>query len=275
LLLAEDSYGRRKRLEFVAATIRAYDPKRILDIGCGTGTNLTVPLAAMFGDRQFLGVDVDTRSIASARNSACPDNLRFATIDALNSEPAFDCVIASEVLEHVEDPPAFLDRLRGLTEAGGYLVVTVPNGYGPFEWCALMEAILHLSGLQGMLRRIKHCFVRPAPAPTAAGVPTLAVSPHVNFFSRRALLSLFSAAGFRVQRFRPTTFLCGYGMDSIVRNRPIVAWNAAVADRLPPWCASDWMFELSPDRPHQQTPWQPNWWGRFRGQLNRRRWGLR
>lgn len=274
-MLAEDSYGRRKRLEFVAATIGAHDPKRILDIGCGTGANLTVPLAAMFGGRQFLGADVDARSIAAARSADCPANLRFATIDALDAEPPFDCVIASEVLEHVEDPPAFLDRLRGLTEADGRLIVTVPNGYGPFEWCALMEAVLHLSGLQGLLRGIKHRLVRTGPTPTAAAAPTLAVSPHINFFSRRALLSLFDAAGFRVQRFRPTTFLCGYGIDAIITNGPVIAWNATVADRLPPWCASDWMFELSPDGTHRQATWQPGGWSRFRRRLNQRRWGLR
>lgn len=274
-MLAEDSYGRRKRLEFVASIIRTHNPSRILDIGCGTGANLTLPLANIFCDYQFLGADIDVRSIDSARRADLPMNVRFATIDALDEEEPFDCVIASEVLEHVEDPPAFLDRLRNLTQPGGRLILTVPNGYGPFEWCALFEALLHMSGLQKILRNAKHRIVKTPMAAYEGSVSTLAVSPHINFFSRRTLLPLFEAAGFKVQQFQPTIFLCGYGIDSVIRSSAVIAWNAAVADRLPPWCASDWMFELEPEAARQQSRWRPNSWGRFRRWLNRRRWGLR
>ncbi|MDA1323547.1 MAG: methyltransferase domain-containing protein [Proteobacteria bacterium] len=273
-MLTEDSYGRRKRLDFVAAAIKTHDPTRILDIGCGTGANLTVPLARIFCNCQFLGADVDVRSIESARNADLPANVRFVTIDALGEEEPFDLVIASEVLEHVEDPPAFLDRLRKLTRPEGRLILTVPNGYGPFEWCALFEALLHMSGLQRLLRSAKHRLIKTPAAHDAAPESTLAVSPHINFFSRRILLSLFQAAGFKVRRFQPTTFLCGYGIDSGIRSSPVIAWNAAVVDRLPPWCASDWMFELEPDNTRRQATWRPSPWGRFRRWLNRRRWGL-
>lgn len=274
-MLSEDSYGRRKRLDFVATIIRTRGAQRILDIGCGTGANLTLPLAGMFSDCRFLGADIDTRSIEAAQGSDHPQNVRFATIEALNGEPPFDCVIASEVLEHVDDPSAFLDLLRNLTVPDGRLIVTVPNGYGPFEWCALFEAVLHLSGVQGFLRGMKNVFSRTASAGAQTAAPTLAVSPHINFFSRSTLLSLFQMAGLEVHGFRPTTFLCGYGIDSFIRSDRAIAWNAAVVDRLPPWCASDWMFELAPQADHSSASWQPNAWGRFRRWLNRRRWDLK
>jgi len=273
-LLTEDSYGRRKRLEFVASSVRAHNPPRILDIGCGTGVNLTLPLAKIFCNCQFLGADIDVRSIESAGSADLPANVRFVTIDALGEEDPFDLVIASEVLEHVEDPPAFLNRLRELTRPGGRLILTVPNGYGPFEWCTLVEALFNLSGLQRHLRSVKHRIIKARSADDRGTAPTLAVSPHINFFSRRTLLSLFQAAGLKVRRFQPTTFLCGYGIDSIIRHSPVIAWNAAVADRLPSWCASDWMFELERDNTRQQAGWRPGPWGRFRRWLNRRRWGL-
>ena len=40
--LPEDSYGRAKRFEFISAIIRDHSPRQILDIGCGTGTQLTI-----------------------------------------------------------------------------------------------------------------------------------------------------------------------------------------------------------------------------------------
>jgi SAM-dependent methyltransferase len=271
-LLTEDTYGRRKRLEFVASAVRVEKPARILDIGCGTGANLTLPLAKLHSDVHILGVDIDAKSINYARKADHPGNVRFATLEDLQEKDAFDLVIASEVLEHVENPPEFLDHLIELARPGGRLLVTVPNGYGPFEWCAFLEALLHLSGMQAVLRRVKRIVIR-MPAPDGEGAaPTFAVSPHINFFSRRSLLNLFDAAGLRVKRFQPTTFLCGYGLDSIIRSRKAIAWNAAVADRLPAWCASDWMFELETGNARLEGKWRSNGWGRFRRRLNRRRW---
>jgi hypothetical protein len=40
------------------------------------------------------------------------------------------------VLEHVLDPEAILDRLRGLLAPGGVLAVTVPNDFSPLQLAA-------------------------------------------------------------------------------------------------------------------------------------------
>ena len=219
----------------------------------------------MFPDVAIVGTDDDMASLDHARAAPHPGNVSFGEAAP---EDKFDLVIASEVLEHVADPPAFLSALVARMRPGGRLIVTVPNGYGPFEALALTEALLNLSGLQRLLRRLRG---RPAVTATAN---TLAVSPHVNFFSRRALRRLFAAAGLAVESWTPTTFLCGYGVDHLVRGPRIVAWNVRLADALPPWCASDWMFELSIAAPARATAWRRNGWGRFRRSLNLRRWGL-
>lgn len=273
-MLAENSYGWRKRLDFVAETVDGIAASRVLDIGCGTGAGLTVPLAEACPRAEFTAVDSDARSIRWAQQAPHPANLRFCDAEPRPGRQ-FDVVIASEVLEHVEDPAAFVLHLRGFLRQGGRLVITVPNGYGPFEAFALFEALLNMSGAQRILRAIKR---RGAPAPDHGdeASATLAISPHVNFFSRRALMRLFEAAGLRLNRFRPTSFLCGYLVDSLIRSPRVVAWNARVADRLPPCFASDWMFELEPQElpPGAPAPWRRNAWGRMRRRLNLRRWGL-
>lgn len=272
----ENSYGWRKRLGFVSRVVRETAPATALDIGCGTGAALTVPLAEAFPALDILGVDSDAVSIGRAMAEPHPGNVRFSEREPA-AERQFDLVIASEVLEHVEDPQAFLDRLRDFARPGGRIVVTVPNGYGPFEACALFEALFNLSGAQRMLRRALGR-AKDRQAASAAPPLTMAVSPHINFFSRGALLALFAGAGLRLRRFQTTTFLCGYGIDSLIAGERIVAWNARAADRLPAWCASDWMFELEPGAPPDagtRPPWRGNGWGRFRRRLNERRWGLR
>jgi SAM-dependent methyltransferase len=274
-LLAENSYGWRKRLDFVAETVDSVGASRVLDVGCGTGAGLTVPLAAACPRAEITAVDSDVRSIRWAQQAPHPANLRFSETEPPPGRQ-FDVVVASEVLEHVEDPAGFVLHLRGFVRRGGRLVITVPNGYGPFEAFALFEALLNMSGAQRILRAIKR---RGAsmPVPEDEASATLAISPHVNFFSRRALLRLFEASGLRLSRFRPTSFLCGYLVDSLIRPPRIVAWNARVADRLPPCFASDWMFELEPQELPPATPavpWRRNAWGRMRRRLNLRRWGL-
>jgi SAM-dependent methyltransferase len=268
--LPEDSYGRAKRFDFVATTIMARRPRDILDIGCGAGTQLTAPLAEAFPGIAVTGVDQDARSLAWARAHGAARNLSFLAPAELAPDRRFDLVIASEVLEHVADPMTFLNQLTARLAPGGRLVLTIPNGYGVFEWMALAEVLLNLTGIQAVLRRLKrrrHDRVDDLPT-------TLANSPHVNFFSFGELDGLFTAAGLSVERYRARTALCGYLVDSLIRHDRLVAWNARIADRLPVWCASDWMFELQLLRPARATAWRRGVWASWRKRLNERRWGI-
>jgi SAM-dependent methyltransferase len=266
---AEDSYGRVKRLDFVRALVRERAPRRILDIGCGTGMQLTAPLAAAHPEIEIIGVDSDAASIAwaSARNRLA--NLRFA-VGELAAGAEFDLVIASEVLEHVAAPGDFLQMLRRRLATDGRLIITVPNGYGIFEWCALGEVLLNLSGLQAVLRRLKRGPGAVAPDEAL----TLAVSPHVNFFSLRELRRLFDEFGLAVESARPRTLVCGYILDSLLRAPRLIAANARLADRLPLWCAADWMFALKIAGPPRAGTWRRGAWARWRKRLNERRWRI-
>lgn len=267
--LSEDSYGRRKRLDFVVEVFKELRPANVLDIGCGSGTQLTRPLAELFPDVTITGTDLDHTSIEWARTQHPPGNLCFQAPDEISSEIRYDAVIASEVLEHVEAPDIFLRELRARLAPGGRLIVTVPNGYGPFELMSLVEIGLNRSGLQVLLRRVKRALFGAARPHT---IDTLAVSPHVNFFSSRELRQLFADLGLVVVRYRPRTILCGYLLDSALRHRRIAVLNATLADHLPAWCASDWMFELSPVAPPGTPHWRRGAWARLRKRLNECRW---
>lgn len=270
---AEDSYGRVKRLTFVAALMDS-DGLSVLDVGCGTGSQLTRPLAEIFPSAHILGIDSDRASLAAARGAGGPPSLNYAQSDDLDPGKRFDRVIASEVIEHVEDPHGFLLWLRDRAAPGGRILITVPNGYGAAELSQAVEALAILSGIWSFIRRIKRrIFGQPAEDATALS-DSHAVSPHVNFFTRRDLLDLFAAAGLEVRRFAPRTFLCGFLLDQIVSALNLADWNARVADRLPAALASDWMFELSIAGPPRPSPWRRSALARARRALNRRRWGL-
>lgn len=272
-MLPEDSYGRLKRQSFVEAAIREAQPRTVLDFGCGTGAQLTGPLAAEFPAISFHGADVDPSTIAWARRHSTLPNLTFGTPDSLPEDQRFDMIIASEVLEHVDDPPSLLRNLHCRLADGGRLIVTVPNGYGPFEAMALVEALLTLGGILPLLRRLKALMLGPPPV-TPDDPATLANSPHINFFTRPALSTLLDNAGFPCLRFQPRTVFCGFVFDWIVRGR-IAHWNARLGDRLPAWCASDWMFVCSKSAPSlRENAWRRSSLARWRRRVSEARWGL-
>jgi 2-polyprenyl-3-methyl-5-hydroxy-6-metoxy-1,4-benzoquinol methylase len=241
--LREDAYGTRKRVEFASALIAALRPKRVLDFGCGSGAQLTFPLAQIFPQVEFLGVDSDAPSIAHAAAECRAPNLRFAPAAALQGDERFDLVIASEVIEHVQSPLGLLRSLAARLDPGGRMLLTLPNGYGPFELAELSRDLLELAGILPVARSIKRALLRQGPPATR---DTYAVSPHVNFFSLAEIRAAIAAAGLREVEFRPRTLLCGFGFDLVVRGETLTGWNAAAAERLPASLASDWMFVLEP-----------------------------
>ena len=89
----------------------------ILEIGCGEG-HQSQHLSRMC-DRLY-GVDVSARAVRRARRR-CPEG-RFAAGDPFSfrlaeAPPAFDLVVACEMLYYVKDIPRFLERLSQLGRA--------------------------------------------------------------------------------------------------------------------------------------------------------------
>ena len=111
---------------------RAGSPERLLDIGSGQGDFL-VDAAARWPHASLVGLEASRRGneITRAKLPAAS----FALVD-LSQDLAPDPRLAnwathalcSEVLEHVDDPVAFLRHARAYLAPGARLVVTVPGG---------------------------------------------------------------------------------------------------------------------------------------------------
>ncbi|HEV2569171.1 bifunctional 2-polyprenyl-6-hydroxyphenol methylase/3-demethylubiquinol 3-O-methyltransferase UbiG [Sphingomonas sp.] len=97
------------------------------DVGCGAGL-LCEPLARLGAD--VVGIDAAPENIAAARLHAEGQGLaidyRTGSIDVLGAEP-FDLITSMEVIEHVEDPAAFLGGLAAALAPGGMLILSTPN----------------------------------------------------------------------------------------------------------------------------------------------------
>jgi SAM-dependent methyltransferase len=240
--MPETSYGLARRLAFIAAAIQSGGAHSVLDLGCGTGAYVLGPLARRFPGVKFTGVDSDASSIAAARQAIALPNVALHLAAEFQTEARYDLVIASEVIEHVESPATFLVDIAARLRPEGRLLLTLPNGYGAAEWASFTEAVLRLTGVFGLLQRAKRLLVPAAAGATARD--SLAVSPHINFFSLGALRRLLADTGWRIVAFQPRGLLCGFGWDLVIRGERLTAWNQRAADRVPPALVADWMFLL-------------------------------
>lgn len=96
--------------------------RRILDVGCGTGTMLTY--LASFGKAE--GVDIDEEAIGYCRDRGL-QNVRLGEASSLPfGDGSFDLVTALDVVEHLDDDVAAFREMKRVLRPGGQILVTVP-----------------------------------------------------------------------------------------------------------------------------------------------------
>jgi 2-polyprenyl-3-methyl-5-hydroxy-6-metoxy-1,4-benzoquinol methylase len=129
LARSHDLYAQTK-YQILLGHLRGEPPLSILNAGCGSG-ELSFLLAAV--GHRVLGIDPGPNYIDLARQNAedaSIDNCSFlvSSIEEFTSEEVFDCVAATDVLEHIDDDRAALEKMVRLVKPGGLLLITVPAG---------------------------------------------------------------------------------------------------------------------------------------------------
>jgi 2-polyprenyl-3-methyl-5-hydroxy-6-metoxy-1,4-benzoquinol methylase len=238
----ENLWGYAKRLRFVEGVIaeafpeRPLDSLRILDVGCGNGSHLALPLARR--GFEVTGIDIDARSIEHAKQLAKDlPNAAFICGDVARLKAGhFEVVILAEVLEHMTKPRVLLaDSAEHLAE-GGVMIVTVPNGYGEFEIDSKLFRLLRAQRLVNALAK--------------SGRETMAAtdnheSGHVQSFTRGRLRRLFTECSLSVFREAAASLMAGpFVGHTLARSDRFIEWNSRVTDKLPLAFASGWYFAL-------------------------------
>ena len=117
----------RARRQVVAELIRRKvslpEGARLLEIGCGTGHNLT--MLGEFGQVDALEVDPIARGMAEKRLGR---TVLSSPLPALEGVPddTYDMVAALDVVEHIPDDKAALEGISRVLKPGGKLLMTVP-----------------------------------------------------------------------------------------------------------------------------------------------------
>lgn len=120
--------GRRELLKLIFSRKK---PKRILDIGCGTGETLSY-LKVLFPSCELYGVDLSLLAVRFSKERS-HKNIYHANATKLSfKENFFDAVLFLDVLEHVNNHQKAIKEAKRVVKNGGMIIITSPAL--PFIW---------------------------------------------------------------------------------------------------------------------------------------------
>lgn len=105
--------------------------KRVLEVGCGYG--YLVPQLCSMG-AEYVGVDISLSAVRQFPKSAYENSVAMVA-DGKHlpfADRTFDCVVCTEVFEHVTHPQVIVNECFRVARAGGVLAFSCPNYFGLF-----------------------------------------------------------------------------------------------------------------------------------------------
>jgi 2-polyprenyl-3-methyl-5-hydroxy-6-metoxy-1,4-benzoquinol methylase len=151
--------------EELEAALKRNKQPRVLDTGCATGA-----LLEKLRDRGWACAGVEISSAADYARAERGLDVRKASLEESRFPGAsFDLVLASHLIEHLNDPAAFVREAYRVLAPGGHFLVTTPN----------------IAGFQARLFR---------------GRWRSAIFDHLYLFSTKTLSSLLRQSGFVIER---------------------------------------------------------------------------
>ena len=248
----ENTYGSLKRLEWIERHISPGD--KVLEVGCGTGVMITLPLLERGVD--VVGLDLDGPSISYGERVARQHGLdpeRLLCRDLNDLEGAWDVIVLSEVLEHQTDIQVqdLLRLVYSRLAPGGFIMVTAPNGRGWFElesylWFRIgVGRLLTATRLVSGVEYVKRLFL--GDYTDTPYVSTLDASPHLQRFSIRSLAQAVTDAGFRVRETDGSVLMSGpFSNVAFTGIRPIMSSNRRLGSRFKRAAASFFVAAQKP-----------------------------
>jgi 2-polyprenyl-3-methyl-5-hydroxy-6-metoxy-1,4-benzoquinol methylase len=233
-----------KKLEFLFSAITEYASRRgkelhdlsVLEVGCARG-GITIPLTTL--GCQVTAFDIDSDAVADLRsklNDVANHRVALSVDNGYTFDDGrlYDIVIVSEVIEHVLEPVNFARNIVRRMMRKASLVVTIPNGYGPWEMKNRLNPRVYLRKWN-LLRRL----LGKPPYVWGNGLD------HCQFYSKPRLVGLFSSLSCKLVCFKNSDSLLAV-FNFARRNSYLAGIDIKLADSLPYWLASGWfaVFEF-------------------------------
>ena len=137
----EDRYwwyvSRRELVVDLAKKAGLTESARLVDIGCGTGANVSALSAVC----RAAGVDFSTEALRFCRDRGLTGLARGSAERLPLRDDVVDAIVATDILEHLDDDVAALKEFRRALKPGGRAIITVPAYQ--FLWGEHDEALMH------------------------------------------------------------------------------------------------------------------------------------
>ncbi len=120
----------RTRFLYIERALRDLPPNsRVLEVGCGTGQNLVYlrkesPLSKQIDS--LVGFEPALPHSPPQSSELAPTDRLRTTLPELTSSPHFDALIATDVLEHLDDDIREMRHWMALLRPGARVLITVP-----------------------------------------------------------------------------------------------------------------------------------------------------
>ncbi len=146
----------------------------ILDVGGGSGCFLQAVGERRPGCRTVL-IELSPRACSLAQGKVA--RVRQGDFLSLEIDEVFDCITFLDVLEHVVDPQAMLEKARSLLSSSGRVIASIPN---VGHWSVIADL---LEGRWDYAPAGIHCIT------------------HLRFFTKKGIAEFFEEAGFVIERW--------------------------------------------------------------------------
>ena len=166
---------------------------QLLEVGCGHGYLLDE--ARPFFDRRF-GTEFSPEIAAIARRTGA--EVFVGGVEQVPADLKFQCIVATQVIEHVYDPVSFVEQLVGHTLPGGHIVLATPD-------------------IGGVLRKIM-----------GRRWPSFKTPEHVVYFDFGTLSSLMRRAGLDAVRRLPYPHAFPMGLLAAKFGMTLPRWLARI-----------------------------------------------
>ncbi len=223
----------------------------ILDFGAGNGISFSKYIFQRYPNIRLTIFD---ESIESLNQINWSDQRVMITSNWDDiKKNKYDLIIASEVLEHQENPVLIMSQIKEYLSDSGILLITIPNGYGFNELCSFLKKLLMSNK---SMQKSTDAF-------------TLAYSPHLSFFSIKDFQCVISNSGYSILKMgnivfshvKPIRYLCS-------KFKTILMLNFFLSKILPSWLCDDWYFVLTAGEKMPINSYKKNWLSLYRAKLN-------
>ncbi len=236
----EDCYATKKKIDFFRNEI---DKKRnekkkinILDYGCGNANDCGKFLFNNLDD--YFGFDIHNSSINFANKKFKTKNISFTTV---LPKKKFDIIILSEVLEHLDDPKSILIHLNKKLNKDGFILGSIPNGYGLTE---IEKFIIHKFYIYKFSKWIYSFFKKKK----KKSIPFNYKSGHVQFFSLTNFKKILRSSNLKIDNIINGTLMgADLSGSTILKFSFMKNLNTKIADFIPSFMSATWIFKLTKD----------------------------